>query len=126
MRDLFDISAQAVHDDFNPDGTIPRGLPRGWMPPAVIGAETLSVIPRVHEARGLVTCVGAGRSTRYGSPARGKLSSNHQPDLAESSTRPSQPGARDRTRTGNSFRKFDFKSKAYTYFATRAGRFGAP
>ena len=33
---------------FNPDGTIPRGLPRGWMPPADIGAKPLSVIPRVH------------------------------------------------------------------------------
>jgi len=31
---------------FNRDGSIPRGSPRGWMPPAVIGAKPRSVIPR--------------------------------------------------------------------------------
>ncbi len=36
---------------FNRDGSIPRSLLRGWLPPAAIGAKPLSVIPR---------CLGRG------------------------------------------------------------------
>ena len=31
---------------FSTDGSIPRSLLRGWLPPGVIGAKPLSVIPR--------------------------------------------------------------------------------
>ena len=34
------------HSRCNQDRTIPRSLLPGWMPPAVIGAKPLSVMPR--------------------------------------------------------------------------------
>jgi hypothetical protein len=41
----------------NRDGTIPRSLLRGWMPPADIGAKPLSAIPRGLPRGGFITDV---------------------------------------------------------------------
>ena len=51
---------------FNRDGSIPRGLPRGWMPPAVIGAKPLSVIPRCLRRGGFIVEIReSGRGTEF-------------------------------------------------------------
>jgi len=51
---------------FSQDGSIPRSLLRGWMPPADIGAKPLSVIPRGLPRGGFILRAGSGEIARFG------------------------------------------------------------